>query len=222
MSLTARLVLASVWLLGVGCSITHKSGDFACDKPTDCAPDRTCSNGYCVAPGLPDDAPNVPNVDAPTPIDAPIPVPCPPQCTSCNPATNACTITCGPANNNCSGAVTCPTGWNCEIDCGVTNACRAGVNCLGSASCHVLCTGFAACRNVTCGTGKCEVECAGINSCQRGIQCGNSCACDVSCTGGGQQTCGQVSCDPIACDTLDGGCSSTPLFANQQCSTDCL
>ncbi|MBA3540722.1 MAG: hypothetical protein H0T79_14015 [Deltaproteobacteria bacterium] len=203
------------------CSINHRSGDYACDKPADCSPDRVCSGGYCISTGQLVDAP-VAKIDAERRPDAPAPDVCPPACTSCNAGQLECTIDCSKPGSNCGQAITCPVGWSCEIDCKTDLACRSGVNCLGSTACHVRCSGNGACRNVACGSGPCNVECSGQNSCSQGVTCGHSCECDVSCTGIGLQTCSSqgIPCGDYACDDIvDYGCNSTPA---ENCSGPCL
>ncbi len=221
---TVSVRRALLWtVLLASCSITHKSGDYACDLPTDCAPGRVCSGGYCVTTGQPSDAPHADRIDAPAPpIDAPTVEVCPSQCTSCNLQDRQCTIECGPLNNNCAAPVVCPPGYSCEIGCLTSGSCRSGVNCANAEACVVTCAGAGSCRDVTCGAGPCAVECSGYNSCERNIHCGAACQCDITCSGPGQKNCQTgVVCDDNACSAFDGGCTSTPAFPTQQCAIDC-
>ena len=78
--------VALVFALATSCSITHKSGDFACSKTSDCNSGRDCVGGFCVVAGTEDiDAP-VGHPDGPS-IDAPASG-CPTQCSSCVTATH--------------------------------------------------------------------------------------------------------------------------------------
>lgn len=198
--------VAAVFAIATSCSISKKSGDFACTKQSDCNGDRVCVEGFCVVNGTQD-------VDAAMPPGdghaADAGNGCPAQCTSCNVTTKSCVIDC--ANGaNCNGNVACPVGWSCDVKCDTDNSCRNGVTCAGSTSCTVECTAMGSCRGVTCGTGKCDVECSGSQSC-RDVTCGPSCACDVHCTG--SQSCTQgIACTSVACRlTTNGfGCTSEP------------
>src|SRR5262249_16555287 len=145
--------------------------------------------GFCIMSG---------SIDAPGTIDAPKAGSdggsCPSPCTSCNLAQKTCAIDC--SLTSCTGLVTCPTGYKCDVQCKTDNSCRNGVNCSPSTACTVECSGSGSCRNVMCGAGPCDVQCSGQNSC-RGVTCGNSCACDVTCTATG--ACESVTCTSAAC-----------------------
>lgn len=208
-----KLVVAWLFVLGLAvltttssCSINHRSGDYACTKQSDCSGGRTCTGGFCVAPGGAVDAPVA--SDAPR-VDAMMNV-CPAQCTSCNFGSQTCTIDC--AVNNCNGPLVCPTGWNCNIGCTTTNSCRGGIDCQNAASCSIACTGAGSCRNLDCGNNRCDVTCTGSASC-RAIDCSTSCGCDVKCNPGA--ACDAVVCSSPQCDT-GLGCSSTQT---PQCNT---
>lgn len=195
------------------CSVNHKSGDYACTTQKDCASPRVCTDGFCIVPdGVPIDAPMTEPKDGTVVlVDAPVvthdsnttPV-CPSACTECDLAAHICKIDCG--QGNCGGAVQCPPGYDCTINCSEPNSCRNGVTCSGDSACTILCDGSGTCRNVVCGNGPCDIECTGQGSC-RGVTCGNSCACDVSC--GDLATCQQITCTngPL-CGDFNGGCSS--------------
>lgn len=228
--------LSFAWLsmvaIAASCSITHRSGEYACVTTADCDGGRSCSSGYCIVVGSGVDAPGPikdggDRPDAPRMVDAPEPQDCPSGCSSCDIPRKECRIVCGaPGAQPCNSmtAVVCPAGWNCDIECNRTNDCRFGVNCTNAASCAVECKGGGACRGVTCGEGKCDVLCSGFNSCSSMVNCNNSCECDVACTGQGTQTCGgdlgqAVSCGTVACDDpTDGGCTSQP---DSICAASC-
>lgn len=204
------LVLASI--SAGSCSINHRSGEFECSKQSDCPDGRVCTGGYCVVPGGTVDAPKSdgPAIDG-TPGDGPMNN-CPPQCTSCDQGSHTCKIDC--AVTSCNSQVVCPTGWNCDVACTVSNSCRSGVKCpAGANSCNITCSGTGSCRSLECGTGKCDVACTGSMSC-RGVDCGNSCGCDVKCGPGA--TCEAVQCTAFQCDT-GLGCSSMVVPSCRTC-----
>lgn len=200
-------VLGIVIAIVTGCSINHRSGDYTCTKPSDCATGRTCStDGFCIVIG---------SIDAPGHVDAPKVdgAACPAGCTSCNVTQKTCTIDCG--ITSCSSSVTCPAGYHCDIQCKTDNACRNGVNCLAAASCSVECTGNSSCRNVQCGPGPCDVGCSGPSSCSSEILCNNSCQCDVTCTGTGSCATPPV-CTSLQCRS-GTGCTSVPALCHSTC-----
>jgi len=201
--------------LAAGCSVSHRSDDFACQAQADCRDGRTCVDGFCV---LPDGV----IFDGPRPPDA---LDCPAQCTSCNTAAHSCIIDCA-LNGGCTAAVSCPFGWNCNVLCETQNSCNNGVSCNGSTSCTITCTGRQSCGTVTCGagvcnltcsgpgscgddvlcgTGACKVNCSGTNSCNGGLHCGLSCGCDVTCRAG---TCDNLVCKPGCNSSMTLGCSA--------------
>jgi hypothetical protein len=173
--------LVALWLAIVGfaviaaggCSISHRSDDFACTKQSDCINGRTCTDGFCVAPQLDSGVPSDgrPGGDAAS---------CPSQCTSCNTTTKTCTVDCALNGTACNQQVTCPVGWSCNIACSTPNSCRNGINCVNSKSCTITCSGKQSCQNVSCGAGPCKIDCSGNSSCNN-VNCGQSCACDVTC-----------------------------------------
>lgn len=193
-----------VFALASSCSITHKSGDFACTKTSDCNTGRDCVDGFCVVAGTE-------QVDSPMTSDGRGSGSgsgsngCPAQCTTCSVSQHTCVIDC--MGTDCSGSVTCPVGYSCDVKCDTDNSCRNGVQCAGTTSCTVECSGKNSCQNVQCGTSKCDVECTGIQSC-KSVSCGSSCACDVRCTG--TSSCGDtITCTSPACH-IGLGCSSFP------------
>lgn len=211
-----KLALAwiAVLVLSVtgSCSVSHRSGDYACTVQTDCTAPRTCDNGFCVVPaGTPIDghpaSDGTQHVDAKMPPNPDAPVnTCPGQCTSCDLGQHTCKIECN-NSGNCAGPVDCPPGFDCTVVCGTSNSCRNGVTCADNNACTVICSGQSTCRNITCGNGPCDVQCSGPGSC-RGVSCGGSCACDVTC--GSSAFCDGVTCTGLACtDTVgSNGCTS--------------
>ncbi len=199
----AGLALVLSFALAASCSITHRTGDYACTKNSDCNSGRECVDGFCVISGTSTPDAPISNSDARL-GDAGNS--CPSQCTSCNPGTHSCVIDC--ANGaNCQGNVACPTGWTCDVKCDTDNSCRNGVTCTGSTSCTVECTGKMSCQGVQCGTGACDVQCSGPSSC-KAVACGSSCACDVRCIGA--NSCSDaVMCSSQAC-RIGLGCTSFP------------
>lgn len=201
-----KLVILALVL--TACSVNHRSDQYACTKNTDCESGRECSiDGFCIVAGTA-------TVDAPKTMgDAPKgdggQNNCPPGCTSCNTTQKTCTINC--QQTNCSGQITCPAGYKCDIMCNADNSCRGGINCALGASCAISCDSRQSCENVTCGTGPCSVTCSGVQSC-RNVSCGQSCACDVICTGTG--SCQQgISCSSFACRS-GLGCTSAPALCH--------
>lgn len=190
---------AAALSLAAGCSVSHKSGDFACDVQSDCANGRSCIDGFCV---LPDDG-GVPDA-----------LVCPSVCTSCSfdQKQKSCTIDCA-LNGGCTQQVTCPTGFSCQVLCSRDGACSNGVSCLGATSCKITCSGTQSCRGLVCGLGVCNVACTGNASCGE-VSCGSSCACDVSC--GGVALCRNLTCKPSCnigtrgCTSLAGNCNTCP------------
>lgn len=195
----------------LGCSINHRSDQYACTVTSDCEPGRVCDNGYCVVSGGGGGL-DAPRADAPKPdIDAA--VSCPMPCTSCDMEAKTCTIDC--EKTSCSSEIACPPGYKCNVLCNTDDSCRAGVSCEKSTSCTVECSGSRTCRDVVCGPGPCAVTCSGARSC-RDVACGDSCACDVTCTG--FQSCTQgIQCTSLACRPgARPGCTSAPPFC-QSC-----
>jgi hypothetical protein len=198
LGIVVGVALATLIVTGESCSISHRSGDYACTMQSECATGRLCVGGFCVlsstidAPGGNGDGPHADSNNG-----------CPAACTSCNVAARSCTIDC--SMGGCSGPVTCPTGYNCNIQGNTDGACRNGVDCQNGASCVVSCTGANSCRGVQCGDGLCNVACIGTSSC-RNVACNSSCKCDVACTG--TSSCADtIQCTTSAC--RNGlGCSS--------------
>jgi hypothetical protein len=189
-------------IITAGCSISHRSDDFACTTQSECSTGRTCTDGFCVAPqldsGVTDGAGN-----------------CPAQCTSCNSATKSCTIDCA-LNGGCKQQVTCPTGWNCNVSCSPAGSCSNGVTCANSQACTITCSGAQSCRNLICGTGRCNINCADNSLC-RNVSCGLACACDITCQSTSlcsNLTCKTPSCTsqvPLrGCTSLTAGCNTCP------------
>jgi hypothetical protein len=188
----ALAALVGLALASAGCSVSHRSGDFACKLPSDCVDGRTCLDGFCVLPvdsGIPD----MPHADAAV---------CPSVCTSCNPDQKTCIVDCA-LNGGCQQAIACPLGFSCDVRCSVADACSKGVNCTGSTSCKIACSGVQSCRGLTCGFGVCNVSCSGSGACSD-VNCSTSCACDVTCNA--SALCRNLTCKP-GCAVVRG-CSS--------------
>ena len=215
---SVALVVISLFAITTSCSVTHKSGDYACTTSADCNNGRDCSNGFCVLDGTSIDA-RPPTADAPKiPPDG---AGCPAGCTTCSVTEKTCVIDCNAPGANCTSTVVCPVGYKCDVKCDAANSCRAGVRCAGTTSCTVECSAQGSCQDVQCGAGRCNVQCSGTGSC-KGVQCGTSCACDVGCTG--SQSCassGQtgVTCTKTICQIFsgNGGCSSTQALSCNTC-----
>jgi hypothetical protein len=196
-----KLVVA--WLAAVviaiamasSCSINHKSTEYECTLPSDCAPDRTCVGGYCVTSGNPiDAAADGPVIDGPRDAAMADSNTCPAQCTSCREPQHECVIDC--ATTSCNSEVVCPVGWNCTVGCTTTNSCTQGIDCSNAKSCTVVCSGNSSCRDLACGEGRCNVTCSGKSSCHD-MDCSDSCACDISCASG----INGASCEGNTCPT---------------------
>ncbi|HTR50722.1 MAG TPA: hypothetical protein VMJ10_08450 [Kofleriaceae bacterium] len=199
-SMVAAIVIAS------SCSVDHRSDEYACVSQSQCTGGRLCMQGYCIVPGAIDAArPDGRGSSGSDGGNA-----CPSACTSCNVAQKSCTIDC--SVTSCTGTVTCPIGYSCDVKCDTASSCDNGVSCVGATSCTVECSGKASCRNVECGNGPCDVQCSGAQSC-RGVSCNTSCSCAVECTGLSSCPAGTVECTSIGCD--DGsGCTATPAFCH--------
>lgn len=200
------LVVLGVAVVAAGsCSLSHRSGDFTCVTQADCSSGRICSDGFCVASQLDSGV----KTDAPSTGDA---NGCPAQCTSCNTTTKSCTIDCALNSGACNQAITCPTGWDCNIACSIGSSCRNGINCLNSKSCTITCSGAQSCKTLNCGPGRCNVDCSGDGSC-RDVSCGLSCACDVTCHP--NSLCSNLTCKAPQCKLLPpGGCTSLAAGCN--------
>jgi hypothetical protein len=192
----------------VGCSVTHPSDQYACNRTQDCMGNRQCIGGFCVVPGSIDAARN----------DGPGKNPdgsnCPAPCTSCNVGQKMCTVDCS-LTGACGNTLTCPTGYTCDFECKTDSSCQKGINCQLASACQVECSGTQSCHNVACGAGPCDVSCSGQGSC-RGVSCGMSCACNVLCNG--PESCANMSvqCTSIACEN-GSGCTSVPAFCHTGC-----
>lgn len=204
-----KLALCTLALaLAAGCSVSHRSSDFACDAQQRCASGRVCVDGFCViADSGAVDTPPLPTGDAAV---------CPSQCTSCNPAQKLCTIDCSAPNAACNQAITCPPDWNCNVACSVPNQCNSGVSCGNATSCTIACSARQTCRSLTCGRGTCNVSCGGSSSCNA-VTCGSG-ACNVNCTGSGSCS-NAITCGTGACSV---NCSGTAAcVAEIDCGSSC-
>ena len=208
-----KLALCTLALaLATGCSVSHRSGDFACDFLQHCADGRTCVDGFCVVEadsGLPDGS-------LPRPGDAGA---CPSQCTSCDTAQNTCTIDCAQNNGACGDPISCPIGWACNIVCSEANQCNSGISCGVATSCTVACTGRQTCRDVSCGLARCDLTCSGPGSCGDSVTCGTG-ACNVNCSGNAACA-GTISCEAAcSCDVTCRANTSCDA-ANLTCKLGC-
>jgi hypothetical protein len=221
---TAVFVAFVAFAIATSCSVQHRSQDFACTDPSQCATGRTCINGFCVDNSPADAATG----DGNLPGDGNSPFPdapgsCPQPCTSCDLGSMTCTIDCLLDPTVCASEVDCPPGYKCNILCNDNNACTAGVHCDQATACVINCTGKSSCADVVCGPGACTIACSGSDSCTSdnagdAIDCSTSCACEVTCTG--QRSCfGTVACpdgcnsvstNGVGCEDTTSGCNSCP------------
>lgn len=184
------LVLAIAAAIDTGCSVAHRSDNFACESQADCSNGRMCSDGLCIV-GFGNNGPNdAPNAD------------CPAQCTSCDRAEQSCVVDCDSAPELCQRAITCPAGWSCDIRCTGNDSCSA-VDCNAAAACEITCDGNDSCSQIACGTARCDITCNGLDSCAA-IDCTNACACMVRCED--DESCAALSC-PATCGS-QAGCTS--------------
>jgi len=215
MKVTARWLVGFA-LLVAGCSVNHRSGDFACDRQADCSSGRTCIDNFCVAlqadASVPVDSKN----DAPPPTDANL---CPSACTSCSNDSKTCTIDCMLNGGACNGLIRCPEGWNCNVLCSLAGSCSNGLICPGGKSCKVTCSGRQSCNDFMCNTGPCDVECTGASSCNS-LSCGTACACDINCLN--STSCGsKIACKSELCRS-GRGCTSMPLAVPTTTCNSCV
>jgi hypothetical protein len=204
------LCTAVALALAAGCSVSHRSNDFACDSDQRCADGRTCVDGFCVIvadSGV---------IDTLLPLgDAAL---CPSQCTSCSTLPKTCTIDCARNNGACNQAITCPAGWNCNVLCSINDECNSGVSCGNATSCTIGCSAGKTCKTVTCGRGTCNVNCSGTASCDDQVTCGTG-ACNVNCSGSAACN-GEVSCgSACACDVT---CRLNAACAAVTCKPGCF
>lgn len=197
--------------LVAGCSVNHRSGDFACEKQADCASGRNCIDGFCVATQADASVQDSMPIDAGPAIDANL---CPMQCTSCALDSKTCNIDCARNGGACNGPVRCPDGWACNVLCSTNSSCRNGVTCPEGRSCNITCSGRASCNKFTCGSGPCNVDCTGLNSCTD-LSCGSACACDITCAI--SAACTGLTCKLDKECMQDRGCTSASLPICNSC-----
>jgi hypothetical protein len=207
-------------LLALCCACSFdRSGLAPVDPPPadlgrrDAAPDRAVPEDAAVDRGVDQQIP--PRdlaLDQPRPDTRADAAACPEECDSC--ADGICTIV------GCDPGCTCPTGWDCAVQCG-PGGCLGTVDCSNAAACDIDCGESYRCTgDVYCGTGSCWVRC-GNGSCQGMIDCSQAAGCKIECgydACSGQITCGGSSCvlicDGFACDQqID--CSA------DECLVDC-
>jgi hypothetical protein len=149
-------------------------------------------NGNCVQCGVPD---NPPGGNCPSAI-------CNGGC-----ANNICHVTCPGAA--CGGAIDCPDGFACDVQCAAGNACKdQTVTCpTGNYACDVTCGSNGACPNTQlhCGTGPCTIHCNNTHACNGStVNCGAE-ACTAECSGPQTFTVNHgTSCGCIKCN---GACN---------------
>lgn len=205
-TLVGTIAGALLW----SCSVNRVSDDLKCDSNADCSLDRVCVSGYCVVG-------QNPLLDA-RPADAAV---CPAICGgACDFQTSTCTIT-----GTGSGNITCPTNWNCVINCGTQGACGT-ISCTAAASCDIHCTTGSACLGITCQTKDCDVECVGDKACGS-ISC-TSGRCRTDCSGG-SAACGTLNCGTGECSATcvgsgsgsDSACSAINCANSCKCDVSC-
>lgn len=135
---------------------------------------------------------------------------CPAACTG-NCSGTICTILCDAPNecNSAAGAIVCPAGWDCDVQCVNNQACQDNtITCPADYACSVTCTGNQACggTTVTCSQrGTCALSCSdtgGGEDCLSAVlNCGYN-TCTASCTA--DTTRPTVNCDGT------WGCTCTP------------
>ncbi len=160
--------LCSVALF-VACFIDKHSDSLTCTTNDDCADldgNRICTGGYCVESNCPD------------------------ECTTCDEFMRTCTVECT-TDEQCSAPITCPSGWNCTINC----------------------TGEGACDDVFCRDGsRCTVNCNGTNACND-VECSDACRCDLTCVSG--------ACDSMSCPTRGNGANQVHCTQDGSTSSPC-
>lgn len=202
----AVLVLAAAGLAW-SCSVDRKTDKLACSSQDQCTPmGRVCEQGYCVVD---------PNAHFDAASDAFVPV-CPSACNGgCTfGGTPTCVIQGGGG-----AAITCPTGFNCEIVCNGPGACGA-ITCSGTGSCDVTCNGGGACGALTCGPGKCSETCNQSGACGN-LSCSSSCNCNAMCAPA--DACATMTCPskPGNRYCATGGAAGAPCDSSafQQCQS---
>lgn len=187
------LVVTAAALALHACQIDSRSGDFRCERETDCPGGRDCVDGWCVVDPGESDAGGDGATSPCTRFDG-----------------ETCLIDCLTPGACSAAPVQCPGTVPCAVTCSGTNACALGVSCGDAAACTVTCDGPGSCAGqVACGGGACTVTCGGAGSCAAGIACGQACACDTSCAGDGACA-GAIACPgPPPC-TSGGQCTTAP------------
>lgn len=139
------------------------------DPDDECAGGETCDgNGACFSCGVAASPPGTV---------------CPAECTDCN--SGVCRIDC--SSEDCSGTVTCPNDWACQVECPEAQDCNGGtIECPPTYACEVLCEGTHACDGaaINCGSGPCALTCgSGSQACVNAtLSCGDD-LCSATCTG---------------------------------------
>jgi hypothetical protein len=111
---------------------------------------------------------------------------CPPVCARCTGSTCVIDVTAG-------GAVVCPPGWSCDINCNSASACRNGIDCTMATSCNIDCNSSGSCQGaVMCGVVSCTMYCRADNTCNNS-QFTCSASCPIKCCAPFNQTCSGLS-----------------------------
>lgn len=153
----------------VACMVDRPSESLTCSATTDCAgldDRRVCTDGYCVIPNCPDD------------------------CTECDETARTCTVECNAADD-CDATITCPSGWNCTINCNGDGNCN-DIACTGGSRCTINCNGPGACAD---------------------IDCDSACQCDLTCASG--------ACDSFTCPTRGNGGNQVRCTEDGTTATPC-
>lgn len=188
----------AILTLLASCWPSNQSSDYECTSNDQCSSDRYCDRGFCVE----------------LTIDAPLP--CPPDCDTCDLINRDCTMICN--NPNGCDNVDCPAGFDCIIQCSANNSCD-NVDCSEAQSCQITCAGTSSCDSIECGNGQCNINCTGGSSCSQ-VDCTSSCQCDVTC--GTNATCGTSCRDaPVAPNKCtEDGTASTPCDSSFDAACD--
>lgn len=143
-----------------------------------------------------------------------------------------CVIDCSQPGACGAGAVKCPPGVPCAVECGGKAACAAGIDCTQASSCSIACNGETSCAgSVACSGSSCTVACNGAGTtCAAGVAC-DAGTCNIACAKDdcdlGIVECAGESCS-IACGVAgsssekDGCKAGVKCTARDLCAIDCL
>jgi len=127
----------------------------------------------------------------------------------------SCLFTCNTAG--CDGAIVCPEGRPCIIDCMGDQACEnTSIDCTMATSCDINCEGSDACDNsgIQCAGSTCNIQCVGSAACEdSAIECSAD-VCTILCNGGNAcdtgVCCSGATCAPDVCTSDNGGNCDCP------------